>query len=834
MTPATFPDPDEAATPSTETPPRNRRGRLFGSPRRSPDDGRGLARPIELAATIAFAVWSAWPFIRTDRYAAGFDTVAYSGPNFAQTRWQWAHWGLPAWNDTIFSGVPHLASPQAAVLYFPKLLAFGSTTTRGMGWMVAAHLVWMAVGMVLFARHSLRLAPPAGFVAGVALVASGPIMAKAIQFEQMMVIAWAPWLMLGTGAALRNWRPRRAIVLLAVALAGALHAGHPQLVFIITPLIVVAALGEWLQAGRRPPLLRVGAALGLGLGLSALQVGSLALFTRTSAFSGGQRADVVRNPSYSIDPRAFPQNILGDVYTSDHAFTARNFEGIALVGTSVAVLMLTAVVLMVVRRHRRNELALWMATGATAFLLALGPRFGLYRVAAKLVPFFNQARVPGRWVVPWAIAASVLAAVAVDAVRGGVGPMESKSAPELRKSTPRTRWRKAPALWVAAVWFGLLGTATVTNHLFTSIDRPATRTLDVWIVISVLAIAAVAIAQRMERSRLGAAIFLALLVAVEMASMSTKSFGRHLLKPVAPESYRSAISTRLAHETGRSVAMTDDKLGEPDYLVRTLRPNTNSFLLTVRSFDGYDGGPQVTKRWTAVAGLFTAPFDTQLTLRSQLATISPALAARYGIRWVLVETADRDLAKAAPGWKGPIAVDGTVVLMENPAFVGEAVLHPGAIAATGAADALRQVQSLPAAAIVEGIDTNLPSCASGDACASVAGRVTNRHPGHVVVKTAATTAGVLTIDEQYADGWTAEVDGRSSKVVPVDGLLAGVVLGPGPHTVSFTYRIPLLIPFLAVMALSGLLCLALVGAPQVRRVRRSSTRRSSTRRSSMR
>ena len=81
----------------------------------------------------------------------------------------WRARRLPLWNEYIFGGVTHLGNPPAGALYPPKVIGLFFDTNRAMGVLVAAHLVLLAVGMVLLVRR-LGCRPPAGFAAAVVLV----------------------------------------------------------------------------------------------------------------------------------------------------------------------------------------------------------------------------------------------------------------------------------------------------------------------------------------------------------------------------------------------------------------------------------------------------------------------------------------------------------------------------------------------------------------------------------------------------------------------------------------------------------------------------------------
>ncbi len=143
-------------------------------------------------------------------YVVGFDTYAYSGPNLEVTERALREWRLPILNDLIFGGVPHLGNPSAAALYPPQLLAMLMNTNRAMGVIVAAHVVLLGIGMLALARR-LGLSPIGATSAGVIAMAAGSSLTKTVQFEQILVLAWIPMLLVTIHAVVTSDRPWRAV-----------------------------------------------------------------------------------------------------------------------------------------------------------------------------------------------------------------------------------------------------------------------------------------------------------------------------------------------------------------------------------------------------------------------------------------------------------------------------------------------------------------------------------------------------------------------------------------------------------------------------------------------
>jgi uncharacterized membrane protein YfhO len=58
----------------------------------------------------------------------------------------------------------------------------------------------------------------------------------------------------------------------------------------------------------------------------------------------------------------------------------------------------------------------------------------------------------------------------------------------------------------------------------------------------------------------------------------------------------------------------------------------------------------------------------------------------------------------------------------------------------------------------------------------------------VTVDVRSTQDGVLVLADAYARGWQATIDGRPAPLARADAAFRAVPVGPGAHTVRFTYR----------------------------------------------
>jgi hypothetical protein len=71
-------------------------------------------------------------------------------------------------------------------------------------------------------------------------------------------------------------------------------------------------------------------------------------------------------------------------------------------------------------------------------------------------------------------------------------------------------------------------------------------------------------------------------------------------------------------------------------------------------------------------------------------------------------------------------------------------------------------------------------------------RLSKDDPTHVVVEARADGPSLLVLNDVYAEGWTADVDGAPAEILPANYLARGVWIPAGDHVVSFRYTTPML------------------------------------------
>lgn len=753
----------------------------------------GRALGLDALLATAFALVIAWPFLDPSRLVAGFDTIAYTVPNQAVAFEAFTRGDLPSWNPFVFAGTPHLANPQVGGFYLPKLpFAWLDSPHRAVLLITALHLVWLALGMVVLLGGALKLRRPAPLLGAVTMTGSGVVLAQSLHFEQILTIAWAPWVLAAVESIVAGrLRPRRGAALLGIAVSQLLLAGHQQPAYYVLVLAGVWS-GARLIEVRRPRLaLPLVSGVTLGVALAAVQLLPTLHLLGRSVRQAGLTLASLEVPGQILVPRRVGAALLGDPFAASAVAATGGIEASAYVGV-VAMTLAAAGVAAGVRGQQRRLFTVVVALAAVvACVLAAGPRTIAYRAAFKLVPGFDLVRAPARWVLVTDLALAVLAALAVDAAAR-------------RRLDRRTT---AAAATVLAVFFLVLALGPF--------DGPSGAAGRWWILGSVAALAITAAAGS-TKGQLGGIALTALVVvaSVELGVAAAHSAPSDTSVPAArAELGEGDAAAFLQARPERALAIGAELLGNPDYLGDTLRPNINA-TARVRTLDGYDGGPALTETWTdAMAALTTERFNPDLTLRAQLqAPIDPELLARFGVRWILVDAGVFPPEVLIPDWDGPVIREGTLHVWENPAYEGEAFVYTSAqrterepgpqIKALG--------ERLRTTALLSGEAADSLGCA-GNPPRSRA-ELSRPRPDRIVVSTAGDQQcpSVLVVAEQWDDGWEATVDGERAAVVRADGAFLGIPLAPGSHRVQLSYRVPelrlgALITTLAAFAILALL-----------------------------
>ncbi len=242
----------------------------------------------------------------------------------------WLHLGIfPWWNPYIFGGQPFIADPVVNIWYPPNWLFVVLPLNTAYSWHIAFHVLWAMVGMGILIRRVLgergEIGEMGAWIGGVVFGLSGFFMARtwAGHVDVIAAASWMPWVVWAFYRLLRaevgiSWFSRsqgpdqqsrdirhgaKAMTALEtkhrpaqhalpnVGEYSASHSGHPQRVALaacifslqllagyqtmafMTVMIVafVTSLHSYFERSWKP-IIRVGSAGLLGVGLAAIQI----------------------------------------------------------------------------------------------------------------------------------------------------------------------------------------------------------------------------------------------------------------------------------------------------------------------------------------------------------------------------------------------------------------------------------------------------------------------------------------------------------------------------------------------------------------------------------
>lgn len=704
-------------------------------------------RWLECLGAILFVLFVSWPLADPRQLLSGIDTITYTTPNHAVSYEAMRELRLPGWNPYTFGGGPHIANPQVAFFYPLKwpFVMFDSAH-QAVELMIVFHLIILAVGCVVLLGGTLKLRKPAALVGAIVFCGSGVVMAKSAgHFEQIITIVWAPWILAAVEAASsRLVRSRwRGLALISFAGIPAVLAGHQQPAYYIFALAGAWGVARAIQnRDFKTGLVVVGGFIG-ALAASAIQILPTLELVRRTVRAGGLEISDLSARAYLLEPRLVAKVVLGDPFAPNIGDVTGGVEVSAFVGAAALALAALGCGWGLSTRNMRWPTIVLAIGAAGGLFLALGPQTAVYRFLFDYLPGIDLLRVPSRWVLVTDTCLAVLAAFGMHAALLGPIPLRKTAAAGLAvlaagaialhpAETKLLAWWLAAgtATFIAGIWFGRKG----------------------WAVAGTL---------------------LVLLPVLELSIFSQHSIMRQI--PQLPASFdaQTAASEFLEGKPGRVIQLGADLFGEPEYLLSAMRPNAN-VQLGVSSIDGYDGGSALTRRWiNAMSDLSGGSFEQDLTLRAQVKLpLDADLFARYGVRWAFIDTNVIDPSTAAPNWEIAADADIDFLVLENPAYRGDAFLLGG-----------------------DSIDLD---------------RITG---GRLSFEADLSEESVAVIAEQWDPGWRATVNGEPADVVPVDDFFLGVPLEAGDHVVHLTYHVPWLVPgaLITIATLLALIFMSVLG-----------------------
>jgi hypothetical protein len=760
--------------------------------------------PAELRALAAvLAVLAAFftPALLGGGQFLSLDTGALHHPVKAWLAGELRAGHLPTWNPYLGLGVPVLAGAVDGLLHpFTLLLALLPFEAAFRAWVLLSYAL-AAAGAFLWARR-LGAGPPAAAVAALGFSLSGFLVSSSSNLTFLTAVAALPLLLAAAHAFVESPGPGR---LAAVALAGflAASAGDPQSFVLVVAALPLAALATVPGAGGpgRRALLGLAAASAAILGAAPVLAPVLAWVPHSSR---GDPLDPVDLARFNLHPVRLLELALPSLFRGEpgaawpepyRAFiadpnTVRPWIASVHVGAATLALALLAAV--------RQRGAGWLVAAAALTLwMALGPHAGFAQVADGL-PLLGRFRFWEKLTAFAPLLLSAAAAIGAETLsreragRGLVG-----------------WWAGLGLLLVAGAVAAWLGEARLVLALGAGGRLVAARLLagnlrEALLVTGLVLLALAAAAVLIGRARPGsrAPALLALVVAAELAGSSSQAWAPSSLESTGPG---APLPAWLSGQPGLQRVVSPPADPAPGRLelpgLTEAEANGRWYARKLEAASNVRWRVGNVRSYVGLVPARAMRWERRTAARPRLGTVG-----LFGVAQAVVTGAPE--AAGAYGLEPPYQVVASDP--ELPAFLVALSHRPRAYLARrvepvdrrAAMEFALREEATSGRTVLEGPVPDGLAPPRGSAA------IASDRPERVEVAVEADRPALLVLNDVFAEGWKAEVDGRPARIWPANYLVRGVWVEPGVHRVVFSYRPPGLAAGLAaaaglVVALAG-------------------------------
>ncbi len=644
------------------------------------------------------------------------------------------HGALPYWNPFDRGGYPYYADPQSAA-YHP--LAWGicalAGPSPGLGWQEARVVIGFACAG-LFALLWLRRLGSTWEAAsvGAVIVEAAPFMRHNWELNLTTALGWLPMVLWALERLLIE-RRMRDVALLALAEALLVWSGSPPAAWLAGSFTALYALGRLVEIGRAEgsPALR------------AIAPRLLATTVLTAGLVAVVLVPGLTLSTYSVQAgRSYASLAEGGLTLEGALALLWPQDGNHLYVGWIALALMPLAFLRSPKLPGRVTLA---ALATVAVLLALGDDGPLFGAAFRFVPGVALFRLPHRYEAWLGPCVAALAAGGLDA---------------LEERLPKTLRQRMSASSAAGIAATLAAFALSWRMLYPGIGPVALAAGAAAILLAALS--------RHRAAWPAAAVALAILMLADVSQRMPPD--RHTrLRPAPGEG--DAADRILAHAADMGVHFrVMDEFGI------SCRAGTR---LGLRDFRGYQD-PLLLHAYERVVSSLAEHPELAMQFNVRYALTSPhfihgwdhhylprpeVLAALPGA----VDLGDGviELGRALP-WAYVVPEDRVVTVERREDALALVTAH--------APSPLAIVEGPPSAR-PEDIDTPL-----------VTAEVTRFEPDSLRIEVHAPAAGMLVVNDVWYPGWRATVDGDAVSVVRANGLVRGLRVPAGDHTVAMRFE----------------------------------------------
>jgi len=698
---------------------------------------------------------------------------------------------VPLWNPYAGFGMPLAANLQSGVFYPLNIVYLFLPIERAQTVSLVLHVTIAGITAYGMCR-SLGCSRTAAVSGGFTFMFSGFVVAQGNFHNITSVLAWLPAVIWGSQSVLGAEGPvQRALTVAGMAGATALllTAGFIQYAYyglVAAALFVACRLWPWLPQWRRTlgRGLPLAGAVALGVGLAAVQLGPTLELTRHSVRQAGLGFEDAT--SASLWPGLLLTTVLPGLFgsqpTNDWRAPGTPYEGVLFLGALPLLATLLA------RRASLPNLRLFAGLAAAGLFLALGKHNPVFHLLFDWVPGLSLFHAPARFGLWYLLGMTVLTAMGVHAVQGGLAQVRGPGSLALAAGLSLAILGAGLSLWGgASPWLLTAGTALAAGGLW-------------------LAGAGALLRARARLSGDAWGVAAATFVAANLFAL-----GQGLTPGTDPKLYTAPPPDGIRHlqaDADLDRTWTSDAgylaaqqfylnfsgfwITEADRLLQMrdqLMPNYGT-VLKLHEAHNYD--PLKLSRPAVLQGAV------------QSAGFPPHLLDLMGVRYLPTGS-----GVAAAGVREYARV-GDAAIFARAEPMPRAFVVPSAAHAGTAAEALQAVMDAGfdprRSAVVEAPEgVALPQSAGDFRSAAIREYA---HQRVVLTADGGRAGGVLVLTDAFYPGWRATVNGAETPIYPANLAFRGVLLPPGQHVVEFTYQ-PM--SFVAGLATTGISLLVLTG-----------------------
>ncbi len=371
---------------------------------------KGILPALSIALLLLLTLLFFQQLAFSGKILARGDTYNYFYPYWDARNQAFRAGELPLWTNDLFMGAPLLANPQIGSYYPPNWLTAPLRAPSAISISILLHIALAAAGTCWLYRLTISAKWLPALAAGISFAFGGYLGAHVEQINQLQGLAWMPILFALYHRLLKQQRPLRDALLLALAWALQIFSGHTQTVFISGVGLGIYGLAQ--VAGENGDRKSTSLRLLLSLAIPFLLALLLALpqllpsleLLRLSNRGGGFTTQEAT--AFSLPPAMLGRALLPSY---DGQLFGEYVTTIGLSGLALALWGMTA------QQLPRPQRRTWLLIALLGLALALGRYNPLYLLLAEL-PGFNLFRVPARFLALFSLALAMLGGLGVEAL----------------------------------------------------------------------------------------------------------------------------------------------------------------------------------------------------------------------------------------------------------------------------------------------------------------------------------------------------------------------------------------------------------------------------------